>query len=282
MPKEFEPLFAEEADAGTIKKLRLPKMPMKLPALPLCRSYIIPFKPGHVLLGRDYSQQEPRILAHFEDGDLKQQYIDNPWIDYHDNAKFHLDKLMGTDVPRKKVKGINLGLIYGMGEGKMAEQTGSTVEEVKQIKATIYGLYAGLKDMNKDMRARAKLGLPLRTWGGREYYCEPPIILDGKTITFEYKMVNSLIQSSAADCTKEAMIRFFGKKRASWHLTLQVHDEVVISAPRSEAAEAMETLRACMESVEFDVQILSEGAMSDKNWSEMLDTDKKGKVLVAL
>jgi DNA polymerase-1 len=276
MPKEFEPLFAEEADAETIKKLRLPKMPIPLPALPLCRSYIIPFKPGHVLLGRDYSQQEPRILAHFEAGDLMQQYIDNPWIDYHDNAKFHLDKLMGTNVSRKKVKGINLGIIYGMGEGKMAEQTGSTVEEVKQIKATIYGLYSGLKDMGKDMKARAKLGLPLRTWGGREYFCEPPMIFEGRAISFDYKMINTLIQSSAADCTKEAMIRFAQKKRASWQIILQVHDEVVISVPRSEAAEAMEVLRVCMESVEFDVQILSEGVFSGKNWGEMENYDVKG------
>jgi DNA polymerase I-like protein with 3'-5' exonuclease and polymerase domains len=279
LPKEFSPLFIEWVSKNEVKKSKLPKMPIPLPELPLCRGYIIPMAEGEVLLGRDYSQQEPRILAHFEDGALKAEYLANPWIDYHDNAKTHLDKLMGRDLPRKTVKNINLGIIYGMGKGKMAEQTGTTVEEVGDIQNAIYNLYSGLRDMYKDMKFRAKSDLPIRTWGGREYFCEPPMEIRGRIMTFDYKLLNVLIQSSAADCTKTAMIRFFAKKKPSWKLLLQVHDELVISAPKNEAEEAMAVLRSCMESVEFDVPMLSEGSWSANNWSVMEDTDKKGKIV---
>jgi DNA polymerase-1 len=233
-------------------------------------------------LGRDYSQQEPRILAHFEGGELQEQYENDPWIDYHDNAKEHLERVMGRRYDRKPVKNINLGIIYGQGVGSLAEKNGSTVEETREIRDAIYNLYPGLKDMYNDMKARAKANEPIKTWGGREYYCEPPTLVKGRIMHFDYKMVNVLVQGSAADCTKEAVIRFYTdvivrKGNRGWKILLQVHDEIVISVPKSDFYEAMEELRLCMESVEFDVKILSEGAFSALNWASMKDFDKKGK-----
>jgi DNA polymerase-1 len=94
-------------------------------------------------------------------------------------------------------------------------------------------------------------------------------------------MVNVLIQGSAADCTKEAVIRFYEvtkrKNKSEWKILLQVHDEIVISVPKEDFHEAMEDLRLSMESVEFDVKILSEGAFSATNWASMKDFDRKGK-----
>lgn len=271
IPKEFQPIFHHEAPDK-----KLPKSPFKdLPPLPRVRSYITPF-PGHVLIDRDYSQQEPRILAHFEGGALMDKYLEDPWVDFHDYAKAELEK-MGKFYDRKPVKNTNLGLIYGMGVGKLAERNGMTVEESAELKKAILQLYPGLRDMYQDMKIRARSNQPIRTWGGREYYCEEPKLINGRIQEFDYKLVNVLIQGSAADCTKQAIINFYEAKKPQWKIILIVHDQITVSVPKKEVHEAMEVLRVQMERVEFDVPILSEGAVSDTNWDELRDYDKKGR-----
>jgi DNA polymerase I-like protein with 3'-5' exonuclease and polymerase domains len=280
MPKPFEKLWVHQKTAETKPDdaKKLVKCPIVgLPDLPECRSYIVPGD-GRVLIDRDYSQQEPRILAHFDGGALMQSYLDDPWIDFHDSAR---DKLaaVGKHYERKPVKNTNLGLIYGMGVGKLAMKNDMTVNEAGDLKKAILTLYPGLKDMYKDMKLRARTNTPIRTWGGREIYCEEPRIVDGKLRQFDYKLVNMLIQGSAADCTKEAIIRFDAKCKDDWWLLLNVHDQLTASVPLYDTTEAMGVMRSCMESVEFDVPILSEGSISDTNWAELKDIDKKGKEL---
>jgi DNA polymerase I-like protein with 3'-5' exonuclease and polymerase domains len=282
LPKEFSPIFAEE-EPDKKKAKELPKCPFSdLPSLPNVRSYVIPFK-GHVFIDRDYSQQEPRILAHFDGGQLMETYLANNWVDFHDFAKEELEK-MGKFYDRKPVKNTNLGLIYGMGVGKLAEKNNMSVLEAGELKKAILTLYPGLKEMYKDVKIRAKMNEPVRTWGGREYYCEPPKLIDGRLKTFDFKMVNALIQGSAADCTKEAVIRVNRdwKKRGKldqWFMLLNVHDQLTASVPIKETKVAMESMRSNMEGIEFDVPILSEGSTSSTNWAELKDYDKKGKVL---
>lgn len=284
LPKEFTAIFAhEEHDPKKAKELpKLPAALKGLPSLPQCRTYIVPFK-DHIFIDRDYSQQEPRILAHFDGGALMEQYQANPWVDFHDYAKEELAN-MGKYYERKPVKNTNLGLIYGMGVGKLAAKNNMSVEESAELKKAILQLYPGLKDMYRDMKFRARANEPIRTWGGREYYCEPPKLVDGRIREFDYKMVNILIQGSAADCTKEAIIRWHRKrdqlgKKGAWFLLLNVHDQLTCSVPRAEGRPGMVVLQEAMQSVEFDVPMLSEGSVSDTNWGELKDTDKKGKEL---
>lgn len=251
-----------------------------LPPLPLVRSYIVPFE-GHVIIDRDYSQQEPRILGHFEGDLLMQQYRNDPWIDFHDAARAELAKV-GLVYDRKVVKGINLGLLYGMGNAKLAEQNGIDIEEAKQLRGAILKLYPGLDAMYKEMQRRAKLNEPIRTWGQRQYYCEPPAMIDGRVVTFEYKMVNTLIQGSAADCTKEALVRYAAAKHPDARIILNVHDEIAVSCPADIAVSEMKVLRQAMESVEFDVPMLSEGSWSPDNLAALKDYDKKGLLVSQL
>lgn len=270
IPKEFIAIFHHENP-----KLKLPKCPFKdMPSLPRVRSYVIPFK-GHIFVDRDYSQQEPRILAHFDGGQLMAKYLENPWIDFHDYAKEELEK-MGKFYERKPVKNTNLGLIYGMGVGKLAIKNDMTVEESSELKKAILKLYPGLKDMYSDMKVRAKLKQPIRTWGGRVYYCEEPKIVDGRLREFDYKMVNVLVQGSAADCTKEGIIRHYRAKHKATRLILNVHDQLTASTPKKLMKTEMKVLKESMESVEFDVPMLSEGSVSETNWYDLKDYDKKG------
>lgn len=277
IPKEAKPHFAHASLARSIART-LPRVPVAgLPDLPSIRAYITPFK-KQWLIDRDYSQQEPRILAHFDGGALMQKYLSDPWIDFHDYARIELAK-MGLVYARKPVKNTNLGLIYGMGVGKLAAKNGMTTKEAATLKKAILQLYPGLKAMYQDMAERAKQHAPLRTWGGREYYCEPPKIVDGRVREFDYKMVNVLIQGSAADCTKEAIIRFCTAQEtrvSQWALILNVHDQLTASVPGVERYDAMRVLKREMESIEFDVPMLTEGSMSRTNWGTLVDTDKKG------
>jgi DNA polymerase-1 len=307
LSKLFDAIWHHEAkkikDPAERKKFlatapRLPGELRGLPALPLVRSYVVPWAPGDVLVDRDYSQQEPRILAHLEGGTLMRQYQANPWIDYHDNAREHLERIMGRHYERKPVKNINLGIIYGQGVGSLAKRNGSSVEETKSIRDAIYRLYPGLRDMNRAMSAKAERGEPLVTWGGRKCLCEPPKVVKGKFMTFDYKMINTCVQGSAGDCTKEAMVRLHGLKyldqyalacvkvgafeeelrgarRSEWRLYFTVHDELLMSVPVEDLPVAMEAMRLAMESVEFDVQMLSEGDYGD-DWASLKKYDKRG------
>lgn len=268
---EFKPIFAHEQKG-------LPVCPLKgLPSLPVIRSYIVPFK-GHLMIDRDYSQQEPRILGHFEGGALLESYLADNWMDLHDSARDEL-ALRGKIYDRKPVKNTNLGLIYGMGVGKLAIKNDMSVEEAGELKKAILLLYPGLKAMYADMKLRARTKTPIRTWGGREYYCEAPKLVLGRMREFDYKMINVLIQGSAADCTKEALIRYRKVKHPEAKILLNVHDQITVSVPIKIWKTEMKVLQQCMESVEFDVPILSEGSTSKTNWAELKDYDKKGKVL---
>lgn len=265
MANEFDPMFHHE-------KPGLPKAPFELLSLPMVRSYIVP-DPGEIFIDRDYSQQEPRILGHFEGGPLFQAYMDNPWIDMHDLAQIELRRF-GMYYERKPVKNTNLGLIYGMGAALLAQKNGMTVEEADKLKKAILKLFPGLKDMYKDMKARAAANEPVRTWGGRLYYCEEPKIVKGRLRQFDYKLVNVLVQGSAADCTKEAVIRYCEAAEHGRFL-LTVHDQTTCSVAKSKMKAEMKILKDSMESVQFTVPMLSEGKIGF-NWADMKDYDKKG------
>lgn len=277
IPKEFAAIFMHEAPKA---KPRLPALPSALrglPPLPRVRSYIAPF-PGEVLIDRDYSQQEPRILAHFDGGVIMQRYIDNPWMDFHDQVREELAKA-GLHYERKPVKNTGLGLIYGMGVGTLAERSGLEVKEAKTLKDAILRILPGLKSMYREAKLRAASNKPVRTWGGREYYCEPPKVVDGRWRQYDYKLVNVLIQGSAADCTKEAIIRYHEAKGKATRLLFNVHDQLTASTPRPGQVVEMEKMRKAMESVEFDVQILTEGSTSDESLEDLEPYDKKGERL---
>lgn len=254
-----------------------PELPIALPDPPRVRKYLIAEK-GHVFIDRDYSQQEPRILAHFEAGALLDAYLKDPWVDFHDRAKELISKHLGQDLPRKKVKTIGLGLIYGMGVGLLAERNGSSVQEAKALKEAYLAIFPGLKDLYAEMKDRAAHNQSFRTWGGREYFCEPPQWVNGRLRKYDYKMPNALIQGSAADCTKEAVIRYARAKPESHKLRLLVHDEIIVSVPRGDLHKGMKVLREQMEGIEFDVPMKSEGTYG-RSYDELKPYDKKGRVL---
>ena len=276
LPKPFGELFHSAEGDG------LPRCPIKgLPPLPEVRSFVVPDE-GRTLIDRDYSQQELRILAHFEGGALQTAYEENPWLDVHEHARRMINRMLATDYARGLIKTIGFGLIYGMGVASMAEKAKTPLADAAAAKRAYLAGFSGLKDMQDEMRRRAAAGEPIRTWGGREYYCEPPRLERGEVRTFDYKLVNRLVQGSAADATKEATIRAVeALAPLDVRFVLTVHDELMFDCPDDRVDEAMQVLSGAMASLDFDVQMLSEGKLSKESWAAMKPYDKAGERVVA-
>jgi DNA polymerase I-like protein with 3'-5' exonuclease and polymerase domains len=237
--------------------------------IPQVRGYMVPSR-GMVLLNRDINQQELRILAHYESGELQAAYQRDPWLDMHTFVQTVISDILNVHVDRKPIKVLNFGLIYGMGVGKLARGMDLTVQEAQKIKSAHGRGFPDLRELSKKLRERADRGEPIRTWGGREYFCEPPRKVNGVEREFAYKLLNRLIQGSAADSTKQAMINYAERTREGY-LLLSVHDELLSECPRGERVAEMRLLREAIADVAFDVPMLSTGSWSATRWTEMTE-----------
>lgn len=254
----------------------LPSKPVPLPPLPIIRRYIVPHSEGHVLIGRDHSQQELRVLAHLSEGSLMQAYLDNNWTDLHQFATDEINKAQGTSHTRKEMKTVGFGLIYGMGLESLSKSLECSEDEARAVKASYLATFPGLVALYSETKARASRGEPIRTWGGREYHVEASKFRNGRLQTFEYKLPNVCIQGGAADLTKAGMLEYCRRKPKGHKLLLNIHDELLASVPRGEVAEGMEIMRIAMESPELDVPLLSEGYFCTESWANKTEYDTKG------
>jgi len=81
--------------------------------------------------------------------------------------------------------------------------------------------------------------------GGRQYYVETAKVMGGRLRTFEYKLTNYLIQGSAADQTKAAMLDYCRRTKHG-RLTFSVHDQLVVQCKPEHVAEESALLEECM------------------------------------
>jgi DNA polymerase I-like protein with 3'-5' exonuclease and polymerase domains len=242
-------------------------VPTGLHTLPQMRRYCLP-EDGHVWLKRDFSSQEIRILAHFEDGGLCEAYRANPKLDPHQMAAEIAHGLIGVMYARKEIKITAFSIIYGSGVTGLSVQLGRGYSDAFEIKEAYLSAMPGVRTLMRGVQNRGKSGQPIRTWGGRIYYREPSKEIGGRVMDFSYKLLNYLIQGSAADQTKEALIDWHGSKRWGDFFLATVHDEINISAPKEDWQERMRVLRECMNRDRFDVPMLSEGFYGE-NWADL-------------
>lgn len=247
--------------------------------VPLVRDYIVPV-PAQVreilkrtwLIERDYSQQELRITAHYENGPFLAKYLANPKIDAHVAVMELINELIGVLLARRTVKDLNFGLLYGMGISKLALKLGIPAAEARRLFKAHMAALPGVAKLKKELEAGAKAGQPMYTWGGRKYFCEESRWDEAtqRRWSFEYRMLNLKIQGSAADCTKQAMLNYhelgYDDK---WPMILQVHDSLLTTAGTRDVKRAHAAMREAMAAVDFRVPMLSDGKYGDQSWHRM-------------
>jgi DNA polymerase I-like protein with 3'-5' exonuclease and polymerase domains len=238
----------------------------------------------------DYSQQEPRLVAHYalkfglpSVNTIADSYENDPSTDFH--------KIVAemASIPRSQAKTINLGLFYGMGKAKLQGELGVSKEKSEELFSKYHGQAQFVKQlMSKVMKAaeskgqiKTLLGRRCRfpkyepilrgaDWGTyvppeddermRELQEMGPHLKDfeGNIIkdkdgnpkrnywyqnstrrAFTYKALNKLIQGSAADMTKKAMVDLY-KEGLIGHI--QIHDELDFSIESKEQSDKIKQI----------------------------------------
>tara|TARA_R110000868_G_scaffold5782_1_gene33939 strand:- start:17514 stop:18767 length:1254 start_codon:yes stop_codon:yes gene_type:complete len=213
VPVVWEALLAQLAHIGYTLEFPLPSV----------RKYIVP-RPGYVLIGRDYSAQEMKLLAHFTNGALLESLRADPGRD------IHLIAAEIAGITRKVAKTLGFAVLYGAGVGRIAESLSIGVSEATAIKKRYLTALPEIKSFQQELTTAGKTGNYIETLGGRQYYVQKPAIVAGVFRTFEYKLTNYKIQGSAADQTKQAMYDYCTSPGRG-ELLLSVHDQLVIECP---------------------------------------------------
>jgi DNA polymerase I-like protein with 3'-5' exonuclease and polymerase domains len=193
-----------------------------------------------------------RILAHFEDGVFMEAFQDQPNMDPHSMIAKLIKDQTGRELTRTHVKNIGFGILYGMGVNSTAKQLGVDYNEAYSMIGSYHQALPGVSVIQRATKDMGRSGQPIVTIGGREYLAERPRIMKGEMRTFEYKLLNYLIQGSAADETKAALLRWFtsSAQKEGQVFLCTVHDEINISVP---IGQDYHQLTPCMEATNLDV-----------------------------
>ena len=231
---------------------------------PMIRKLFLP-EEGEQWASIDYSQQEPRILVHYASvygkarkagalprvEEFVEKYINDPDMDFHTMVAEM------ADIPRKQAKTINLAMMYGMGVTKLSAQLDITEDEAKKltqqyhekvpfVKRLMLGVSERLNQGNSQGSIRSLKGRKCRfdLWEPdgfgmkKAMKYEEAVVHYGNTTrlkrAYTYKALNRLIQASAADMTKQAMVNLYKEGLVP---LIQIHDEIAISVKTKEKAK---------------------------------------------
>ena len=230
----------------------------------------------------DYSQQEPRLTVHYADQMKLTGAQDAVKLYTEENADFHQIVADMANIPRKQAKTINLGLSYGMGKEKLIKELGIDDTEAESLFQQYHANVPFIRAL-QDQCARVAMDRGyIKTFAGRRcrfdlwesrYERTLPLPLeeakekygDNLKRSYTYKALNRLIQGSAADMTKLAMLGLWEEGIVPH---LQVHDEVDISIENTEQAN---TVARIMENcVELAVPLLVDMELGT-SWGETKD-----------
>ena len=227
---------------------------------------------GMLLASADYSQIELRVLAHFSaDPELLQAFRENQDIHTRTAALlFDTDQPAVTPGQRRQAKTINFGLLYGMGPQKLSRELGLTLAQAKDFIARYFERLSVLKKYYQTVVEQAKEQGFVTTLAGRRRML-PDIRSRNAQLEAQAKRqaVNTVIQGSAADIIKMAMLAVQGDERLhslGARLLLQVHDELLLEAPGENAQSAGDRLRELMTGVvRLDVPLTADLGLG-KDW----------------
>ncbi len=232
--------------------------------------------PDWVLLTADYSQIELRMLAHFcQDANLLEAF--RTGRDIHNVVAaqiFGVDESNVTDEQRRQAKTVNFGVIYGLSAYGLASRLSITQSEASIFIEAYFANYPGIDTWMTTVLEEAKSTGRVKTILGRRRPIQGIKSTTGRQRNLaERTAINTVIQGSAADLIKMAMIRIDQELRAlklQSRLILQIHDELVFEVPKTELAQVRELVRRLMNSA-LDLNVPVEvDVAAGPNW---LDVD---------
>lgn len=212
------------------------------------RRVFVPSGDDYVLLDADYSQIELRVLAHLTgDANLIDSFMAEE--DIHRRTASEIFGVPLEDVTpaqRSSAKAINFGLIYGKQAFSLGKELGISRSEAQSYIDMYFSRYPKVSEYMHDVVAEAKKdGYTTTLYGRRRYIPELNSRNGMLRQSGERIALNTPIQGTAADIMKVAMIRVYNKLKAESHrahLILQIHDELIIDAPKDEADTLMTML----------------------------------------
>ncbi|MHC1751123.1 DNA polymerase [Humidesulfovibrio sp.] len=230
--------------------------------------------PSMLFVGADYSQVELRVLAHFsKDPALLDAFQKDEDIHSRTAALlFEKDAASITPDERRGAKTINFGLIYGMGPQKLARELGISTNQAKEFIARYFEKLGTLKDFYEGLVQEALSRGYVTTLAGRRRLL-PELFSRNQQVQAQARRqaVNTVIQGSAADVIKLAMLRVYNSPELAAlnaKLILQVHDELLLEVPEASAPAAAAELSRLMQNVVQLAVPLKVDVGQGRNWAE--------------
>ena len=240
------------------------------------RKAFIPRDSKHILLSADYSQIELRIVASISgDANMCKAFKDGTDIHTATAARvYNIDEKDVTKEMRYKAKSVNFGIIYGQGAFGLADNLGISRAEAKEIIDNYKKEFPGIQKYMDDTINFAREHGYVQTLMGRKRWLRDINSANFTVRGFaERNAINSPIQGTAADMIKLAMQKVhtaLKKEKMESRMILQVHDELVFDAVKSEVKELKPLIVECMQSamlLPHNVPVIAECGEGN-NWLE--------------
>ncbi|HEY6504693.1 MAG TPA: DNA polymerase I [Chitinophagaceae bacterium] len=240
------------------------------------RKAFVPRDSKHILLSADYSQIELRIVAAIS-GDKNMCAAFKKGIDIHTATAAKVYSVLDDDVTKEmryKAKSVNFGIIYGQGAFGLADNLGISRTEAKEIIDNYKKEFPGIQRYMDDTINFAREHGYVQTLMGRKRWLRDINSANFTVRGFaERNAINSPIQGTAADMIKLAMQKVHAamkKEKMQSKMLLQVHDELVFDALKTEVKELKPLIIECMQSampLPHSVPVIAECG-EGKNWLE--------------
>jgi len=226
------------------------------------RSAFVPAEKTDCILSADYSQVELRLLAHFS----RDKALLEAFAADRDIHRFVASQIYGVAVEevtgemRSKCKAVNFGIIYGQGAFGLARSVGMSIGEAKKFIDDYFARYSSIREfMDSVIDDATQSGYAETILHRRRRIPNLNSKNKNKRAQAERFAVNTVVQGSAADLIKVAMINIQRKIEAEGlpvKLILQIHDELVFELPSGEAEEHTNWIENKMTTaIELDVPL---------------------------
>ena len=253
----------------------LQNIPIRLEEGRKIRQAFVPRRKDWQLFSSDYSQIELRVLADIsQDEHLRQAFIEEQ--DIHTSTAMRVFGVESADQVdgnlRRQAKAVNFGIVYGISDYGLSQNLGITRKEAQTFIDTYFEKYPGVKKYMEDIVREAKDKGYVETLYHRRRYLPDINSRNFNIRSFaERTAINTPIQGSAADILKIAMIKIDKKlKEEGMEATmlLQVHDELVFEAPKSEIPKLQKLVEETMaDAVSLSVPLKADSSFGD-TWYE--------------